>query len=91
MLWDVWEVIPNLTERRSHRVIVPVDRRRSTPQSLPALPFILRRGWLAFQSKSERRRLAPVPERWVDKTDEQLAELVRFATPRPGRPRRLIE
>ena len=47
-------------------------------------------GWLAFQSRSERRRLAPTPAGWETLDDEQLAELCAQAAP-VGTPRRLVE
>jgi hypothetical protein len=86
--WEVWEVYPTLTERR-----VLGDRRgirRNTPErriaSVPriALDRDLRRGWLAFKSSYERRRLTPIPEGWADSTETQLRALLgrsRFSGP----------
>jgi hypothetical protein len=48
-------------------------------------------GWLAFQSKGERRRLAPIPERWHEVDDSGLIALCRKAKKVPRRPSRLIE
>jgi hypothetical protein len=33
-------------------------------------------GWLAFESRDERRRLAPVPEAWAEVDDGALRELL---------------
>lgn len=42
-------------------------------------------GWLTFDDGTERRRLAPLPEGWVEFTAEKLALLVRIAQPSPSR------
>jgi hypothetical protein len=33
-------------------------------------------GWLAFESRDERRRLAPVPDEWAEADDAALRELL---------------
>jgi hypothetical protein len=38
-----------------------------------------REGWLTFDNGSERRRLAPVPERWAELPDERLVLLLEVA------------
>ena len=38
-----------------------------------------RGGWLTFDNGSERRRISPVPENWVELPDERLSLLVRVA------------
>jgi hypothetical protein len=48
------------------------------------------KGWLAFESKHDKRRLAPVPEGWENFDDRELGRLVEQARP-AGRSRRLIE
>ena len=94
MRWEVWEVHPTLAERRMEK-----DRRsevRSTPdrrtqsQKRTALAVELRRGWLAFRSKSERRRCKPIPGSWAWMNDTELLELLSRAE-RAKPPRRLIE
>src|SRR5690242_1102364 len=78
--WDVWEVYPAAVERRMsgeypapQRVDGPsVDRR----EFKVVVPSALQQGWLAFQSGTERRRLAPIPERWVDLDDEAIIALL---------------
>jgi len=52
----------------------------STPES----------AWLAFQSATEKRRLAPVPAGWADASEAELLGLLHRATavaPRPPTPR----
>ncbi len=46
-------------------------------------------GWLAFESKFERRRLRPIPVEWEASSDEQLQSLLSAALPAPSS-RRLI-
>jgi len=40
-------------------------------------------GWLAFQSRKERRRLAPIPEAWDALSDVELECLCRLADAAP--------
>ena len=50
----------------------------------------LRNGWLTFETTREKRRLAPLPEGWEDRTDPELLDLLQQATVvKPSR--RLIE
>jgi hypothetical protein len=89
--WEVWEVHPTMTERRSARQTTPLlFERRRHGASRPSLPGGLASGWLAFESKSERRRLSPIPEDWANGSDAQLADLLERATSR-SKTRRLIE
>ncbi len=94
--WEVWEVEPSHAERRSADPAAaasyrgPERRRRSdeTPRVRISSEFVC--GWLCFQSLYEKRRLAPVPDRWDDLPDGELRRLLDEAVP-VGRPRRLIE
>jgi hypothetical protein len=45
------------------------------------VPEPLRNGWLCFESIHARRRLAPIPERWDELSDEELRALHVRATP----------
>lgn len=84
--WRVWEVHPTPVDRRfairriqaakihhPERRLLPdrrVDMRRSRlffPASEP--------GWLLFETGSTRRRLRPVPDRWVERDEASLEEL----------------
>jgi hypothetical protein len=94
--WDVWEVGPTSPERRSgvadrrHHSRAARDRRRSVDVSSMRVSGAYAQGWLAFESKHDKRRLAPVPEGWEEFDDRELGRLVEQARP-AGRPRRLIE
>lgn len=69
--------------------MVAVDRRKAS-QPRSSLPVDMREGWLTFETKGERRRLAPTPLGWELLSDRQLLELLQRASP-VGRVRRLIE
>jgi hypothetical protein len=47
----------------------------------PILPEPFRAGWLAFESGSDTRRLAPIPDRWMSLSDKALAQLNERAEP----------
>jgi hypothetical protein len=47
-------------------------------------------GWVVFQSATERRRLAPIPERWESCAERDLRVLCARAAS-ASKPRRLIE
>lgn len=42
---------------------------------------VLRDGWLTFERDGERRRLAPIPDRWPEQTDDEIRALWNDATP----------
>jgi hypothetical protein len=104
--WKVWEVRPEWAERRSaERRATHAERpsnkerrsdtdRRGLPDPTEVripLSAGLGSGWLVFESDDEKRRLAPVPERWESTGDSDLAALCREARPVPGWRRRLVE
>jgi hypothetical protein len=92
--WMVWEVYPMLADRRAS----PGDRRSYTRETAERRTAFnparvspeYARGWLAFQSGLERRRLVPVPSGWDALDERDLERLCKAATP-VGRPRRLVE
>lgn len=90
--WDVWEVVPTAVERRMAKAPprASVAERRRVQETRVVVPDSLQKGWLAFQSGSERRRLAPIPSEWDEMTDRELVELLNQAD-RRSRARRLIE
>lgn len=92
-VWEVWEVQPSSFERRqpdrTDAAAPQVERRHRTEHRIVPRP-LLAKGWLVFASRDEKRRLAPIPAGWSERTEEELAELLAAATP-SGRPRRLIE
>lgn len=83
--WDVWSVQPENIERREDAqsgAAPPVERRRRREYRVP-LGRKWANGWLAFETKGERRRLAPIPTNWLDLEREALDELCRAAMPIP--------
>ena|SRR5687768_4144357 len=98
-VWNVWDVVPQWTERRSGEerrhsdedptVDPPVlerrkrqpDRRSATGDSTRIrISEGLSRGWLAFESAVDKRRLAPIPQGWEELDDHELAALCARAT-----------
>jgi hypothetical protein len=104
VIWQVWDVHPQLAERR--RVA-----RRTTPSTLAAgrrdqraLTDRRRRhevrvavregyehGWLAFDSVAGSKRLAPIPENWDALPDTTLIALCDRGVDAARTRRRLIE
>jgi hypothetical protein len=56
--------------------------RPSTSKSLNA-PY--QAGWLSFDSGTETRRLAPIPDGWAEASEEELRRLCAMATVAPRR------
>lgn len=89
--WEVWEVYPRLIERRLMRERRAARRgtleRRHVPVGRPTQPRQILGGWLAFQSRLERRRFVPVPDEWEDATDRELQGFLSrsLVTSRPRR------
>ena len=89
--WEVWEVQPTMAERRAARQEASVAfERRKHSEPRASLPDDLRRGWLAFESRNERRRLAPPPRGWSELSDADLVDLLEGAAMRV-KPRRLLD
>jgi hypothetical protein len=65
--WMVWEVTP-----AEHRDSGELDRH---------LPAAMTRGWLCFQSDRQKRRLAPIPSGWRERSDAELWMYCRVAEP----------
>ena len=91
--WEVWSVLPEYAERR--REVNPdempaVERRERSEFRVP-LGGQWADGWLCFESNSEKRRLAPVPDDWSEMPPDELERLCDLATPTRFPPRRLIE
>lgn len=74
--WRVWEVVPS----RAAIGTSPVAQSRT---SLSSTPYA--NGWLCFESKSEKRRLAPIPDGWELGAPVDIAQLLEQATPVAGR------
>ena len=79
--WDVWEVVPTAVERRIARSVArpPEIERRKITEARVVVPDRLQKGWLAFQSGWERRRLAPIPSEWDEMTALELLDLLHHA------------
>ena len=94
--WEVWDVEPGDAERRRN----PTDRRRARRPSgerrqaedrtRVRIKVELSEGWLAFQSKHDRRRLAPIPAGWETMDASALEQLCGQAKS-IGKPRRLLD
>ena len=91
-VWNVWEVYPRLVERRLLRerraARRGADERRHVTVGRPTLPRQILGGWLALQSKHERRRVVPVPDDWEELSDRELQALLALSklSSRPRRP-----
>jgi len=88
-IWDVWQVHPSAAERRFvQRRTKDEDRidsterrsgleRRVGPSEIKKTHATVAEeftyGWLCFECKEEKRRLAPVPEGW-DRADDEIIE-----------------
>lgn len=92
VLWQVWNVVPGRrdAERRigyDRRSPEPIfrysgpERRREQDRRRPAplLSLQLASGWLAFESPTEKRRLAPIPQRWEQLSEAELERLCQSA------------
>src|SRR3954454_10474706 len=81
--WDVWEVVPTAVERRISRhapvTITSSPERRRAADVRVVVPAELQKGWLAFQSGTERKRLAPIPKGWSDLSEDALRALLQHA------------
>jgi hypothetical protein len=92
-VWEVWPVSVAYLERRANPEMSrpPQGReRRRRPSFRQRLTPPWSGGWLTFETKGEKRRLAPYPEDWSEKTDAELETLcARAISVAPSR--RLIE
>ena len=81
--------MPTKVERRTESVHVEYDRRHAVEPRV-RLGQAMADGWLCFETKGEKRRMAPYPARWDAMSDEELIELCAAAELAPP-PRRLVE
>src|SRR5678815_1154518 len=79
--WDVWDVHPEFGERRREAGETPpeTDERRRRTQHRVAFAGRWRDGWLAFETKNEKRRLAPIPAGWDRLSDQDVQRLLEAA------------
>jgi hypothetical protein len=78
--WDVWDTRPTIIDRRAGRERrtggrIAKDRRQKSEPRVTVEPQY-RKGWLAFQSGTEWRRLAPIPEGWASMSVRDLLKLL---------------
>lgn len=78
--WDVWDTRPTIIDRRAGRDrrtgTRAVGERRQKSEPRVAVEPQFRDGWLAFQSGTEWRRLAPIPDAWETLSDAELVHLL---------------
>jgi hypothetical protein len=96
--WDVWQVHPAAAERRfSQRRVNDEDRtdsaerrsgvdRREERLSRALIAPEFTYGWLCFETVGEKRRLAPVPDRWDAADDDTIEQWCCVAKPVVRRP-----
>jgi len=102
--WQVWDIAPQLTERRSgentdRRVAITViphaDRRTEVRRLADTRRAVLRgtfaEGWLCFESNSEKRRLSPIPTGWTTCSDELLETYLRHGDRVTGSQRKISD
>lgn len=78
--WDVWQVEPLVWNDITREVEGGVARADAHELALPSLiDPALANGWLCFESRGERRRLAPIPLGWERMTDSELEALCAWA------------
>ena len=94
--WEVWDVEPSHAERRlgngdrRRKGRTSGERRRVEDRTRVRIHSGLAHGWLAFESKHDRRRLAPIPTGW-EAFDEAALEQLCAQAQSIGKPRRLLE
>jgi hypothetical protein len=81
--WDVWDTRPTIIDRRDGRDrrsgAREAEDRRQLSEARVAVGPEYREGWLAFQSGSEWRRLAPIPPQWEQCSEEVLLNFLNTA------------
>ena len=93
--WQVWDVRPERIERRSVERRQEsaegwrgVERRKNDRRHLDQKRIVLDNGlgsgWLVFESKSEKRRLTPIPKDWDTASESQLRFLCEKSKIVPG-------
>ena len=92
-VWRAWDVRADDLERRlaDDAPLRPtIERRRRVESRIRVSNPLMSQGWLAFEARGERRRLAPVPLGWEDMDDTELRGLLERAVA-IGHPHRVIE
>lgn len=91
--WTVWSVVPERAERRRRDEADHATERRHQQNKEFRVPLGEQwiDGWLAFETKGEKRRLAPIPDDWQISSDEQLHRMLERAEHIRRPPRRLAD
>jgi hypothetical protein len=61
--------------------IFEVKKQGGSNEQWTYLPEQFGNGWLCFESDVSKRRLTPVPPRWIDYSDKELVRLLDKAEP----------
>lgn len=89
--WDVWLVQPEHVERRRDvEASTPIVERRGRREFRVPLAGKWVDGWLCFETKGEKRRLAPYPAEWMELPVTTLERLCLSAAAARA-PRRLMD
>ena len=70
--------------------VFEVKKQGGSSEQWTYLPEQFGNGWLCFESDYSKRRLTPVPPRWIEYSDRELAGLLEKAQP-VARPRVNVE
>lgn len=91
--WQAWDIVPRLSERRSEdrrqlRMPVATERRRRLERRVEEcerslLSGGMQGGWLCFECEREKRRLAPIPDDWLQCELPVLERYLLSAQPAP--------
>lgn len=93
VVWQVWAVEPDSLERRTAenpQLAPSVERRTTRKGRVRVTNPLMANGWLAFESHTERRRFAPIPEAWAEMDEGVLRELLTKAST-AGNAQRLLD
>lgn len=87
--WQVFDVVPRSEERRHYDRrsadfdLALTDRRDADRRIAVAAGTLFQKavaaGWLCFECRGERRRLAPIPDDWTRCSSQQLESYCRAA------------
>lgn len=93
--WQVWDIVPRLTERRlgapdrrvRNEIVSFADRRRDERRFSQVRRAVLRgsyaHGWLCFDNGVEKRRLTPIPHDWTTCSEDAIEVYLGLAEPVP--------
>ena len=81
--WKVWDVTPDepIFRPRTPISVRAQAREERASQARTEVTPSRSRGWLAFQSSTESRRLSPIPSGWENASERDLGAYLHQATP----------